>query len=292
MTTARLQFVPFAIGTLRALARQPVVVVHVLREIAGLVRRHRTLLLEMTRREIVDPFAGSMLGVFWSILHPLILMGVYVLVFTFVFRIRVERFDQMVMMVSALLPWMALSQSVIGGCAAVRGKANLVKQVVFPVEVLPFKSVLAAMLPQLVGTAFLVVYTLAKFRTLPWTWALWPALIACQTMFASGLAFAAAAVGVYWRDLREILQVLFTILFYATPVLYPETLITLEERGLGAVFYLNPLSYYVWPFRDVAYHGSFAHPAAWIALPIASVLTLVAGYRVFRKLKPQFGNAL
>lgn len=284
----------------RTLARQPLATAHVLRDLWRDVVRYRQLLVEMTWRELADPFAGSMLGVTWSVLHPLLMMAVYAAVFSIIFRGQSEEnihgFDFTVQMMSAYLPWMAFSHGVLSGCSAVRNKANLVKQVVFPLEVLPLKTVLACLLPQVVGTAFVFCYSLIRFGAVPWTWTLWPVLLLFEVMLLGGVVMAVSAIGVYLRDLRDVLQVLFMILFYATPILYTEN--TLHhgnpnvQRIIDGLLTFNPVSVLVRPFRDACYFGEIRYPWAWALLAVISVLTLAFGYRVFRKLKPYFGNAL
>ena len=115
-------------------------------------------------------------------------------------------------------------------------------------------------------------------------------------MLISGLAFGLSAIGVYFRDLRDIANVFTMILFYATPILYSSwTLDRVQNKSHAVIMEVmawNPLSYYVRPFRDACFVGGFEYPVAWIALPIVSLIVLVAGYRLFRKLKPQFANAL
>lgn len=284
------------IGVLAGFARQPLVFVHVLQELARLIRRNRLLLMEMTRRQICDPFAGSSLGYVWSFVHPLVQMGIYAVVFAFVFRPQVVhmagdplQMNFTVHMIAGYLPWMVFS-SVLGQApSAVLGEANLVKQVVFPLEILPLKKLLAVLLPQAVGTVFLLAYTLIMYRTLPWTWVFWPFFVACELMLVAGIAFFVSAVGVYFRDMKDIAQVATSMLFYLTPILYS---VEMAPGWLKWILILNPVTFLVQPFRDICFHGQVAHPVSWIALPVMSVVSLVCGYRVFRKLKPYFGNAL
>lgn len=289
--------------TIRSIVRLPIVHIHVLKELGQIVSRNFRLLYEMAKREITDPFAGSYFGVCWSIAHPMILMAVYVVVFALIFRgstpeaggeLNIYGFDFTIQMISAYLAWMVFTDVLVKSCVAVTSQANLAKQVVFPLEILPLKGVLASLLPQFVGTAFLLVYTLIKFHTLPWTWFLWPFLIVFEIILLSGVAFIMASIGVFIRDLKEIAIIIALIGFYTTPVLYSE--LTFSNTGslswLIKVLLWNPISYYVWPYRDAGFQGGFVHPLAWVVFPCSSVVVLVFGYRLFRKLKPQFGNAL
>lgn len=295
-------FLALSRAVVRSLAAQPRIHWHVLTEVARIVRSRRTLLSELVRREVTDQFAGSAVGAAWSILHPLVQMLVYVGVFAFIFNVRPaigeglnpHGFDFTVQMISAYLPFIVFMSMLTSAPSSVSGQANLVKQVVFPIELLPLRCVLAALLPQVVGAVFLIAYTLIKFQALPWTWLLWPLLVPFQVLAIAGVAYALSAVGVYMRDLKEITRVLSTVLLYLTPILYTEYMVESNPgmAWLGGALRFNPLSYLVWPFQDVAFYGHVQHPLAWLILPVASVVIFVAGYRLFRRLKPYFGNAL
>jgi len=290
----------YTLDLLRSIIFLPITIVASLRDIGLEMVRYRRLLLEMTWRELADPFAGSFLGVAWSVLHPLLMMAVYAGVFSIIFRgapeENVHGFDFTMQMISAYLPWMAMTNCVLTGCSVIRHKSNLVKQVVFPLEVLPIKTVLASLVPQVIGTLFLLFYSLIRFHSLPWTWILWPLLFAFEVVLLSGLVLAVSAVGVYLRDLKDVLQVLFMVLFYATPVLYTENTLHPDNpavlKVLDFLLTFNPASLLVRPFRDACFFGEFRYGWLWVLYPIISVLMLAFGYRVFHKLKPYFGNAL
>lgn len=284
------------LGMVVAIVRQPAVFIRVLQELGTLISRNRLLLIEMTRRQICDPFAGSSLGYVWSFVHPLVQMGIYTIVFAFVFRPEVVHMDGdplmmnfTVHMIAGYLPWMVFSSVMNQAPTAVLGEGNLVKQVVFPLEILPLKKLLAVLLPQAVGTIFLIGYTLIRYHTLPWTWVFWPLFVVCELMLVAGIAFFVSAIGVYFRDMKDIASICTSMLFYLTPILYS---VEMAPGWLKWVLTLNPVTFLVQPFRDICFHGQVAHPVSWILLPVISVISLVCGYRVFRKLKPYFGNAL
>jgi lipopolysaccharide transport system permease protein len=264
------------------------------RQLYVLVTRHRQLTWEMARREVSDRYAGHVLGVLWSFAHPLILMGVYLFIFGFVFRVRIGGttdlpLDYTVYVLSGLIPWMAVSEALNRAPTAVLSSTSLVKQVVFPIEVLPAKTVLPTLLPQVVQVAILMAYVLFKYHTLPMTFLLVPILIVVQTVGLLGIAYALAAVSVYFRDLKDIVQVMTVIGAYLMPVFYLPAMVPVLFRPL---LFLNPCSYLVWCFQDACYFGGFMHPWAWPAFVGGSVVSLYVGSRVFAVLKPHFGSVL
>jgi lipopolysaccharide transport system permease protein len=268
---------------------------HASRELAALLKRHRQLAWEMTRRELTERFAGHLGGALWALGHPLITVCVYLFLFGVVFAQKVEAkgislpLDYTVYMLAGLLPWLMMSEALTKSSSAIIGNSNLVKQVVFPVEILPVKVVLAAVLTQCIFFAALVIYMLARFRGLPATMSLLPLLMLLQAMAAAGLAFAISSLACYLRDLREFVTVFCTINFFLMPVVFLPDMVPPIFRPF---LYINPFSYMIWCYQDAIFFGRIEHPWAWIVFPVLSVTCLVVGYRTFRTLKIHFGNVL
>ena len=110
-----------------------------------------------------------------------------------------------------------------------------------------------------------------------------------QLLAMMGLAYMFAAIGAYFRDIKDFVQMFGTAGVYLAPIVYlPEMVPTLFKP----VLYLNPFSYVIWCYQDVIYFGRIEHPYAWIVFPMLSVTIFVVGYRLFRKLKIGFGNVL
>lgn len=264
------------------------------RTFLGVMVRYRHLAWEMARRELTDRYAGQMLGAAWALAHPALLIAVYLFLFVYVLQIKLaERvdlpFDFSIYLLSGLIPWLAFSESMNKAVVTLIGHSNLVKQVVFPLEVLPFKGVLASCFPQAIGLALLMLYSLVRFQFLPWTYALLPLLLALQFLAMVGVASLLAALGAFFRDLKDFLQVFNVVGIYLMPVVFlPESV----PAMLRPLLYLNPFSYFAWCFQDVCYFGRLEHPAAWVVFPLFAVTTFCAGYRVFNKLKPLYGNVL
>ena len=141
-------------------------------------------------------------------LHPIFTMLLYVLVFGTLLRLRMPAGaglpnDYTLFFIAGYLPWMALQDAAQRGASTITNNASLVKQVVFPLEVLPLKTVLACALPQLIGIAFLVGYRLLSGAGGPATLALLPALLLMQFLGMAGIALALAALSVFLRDIRK-----------------------------------------------------------------------------------------
>lgn len=264
------------------------------RELIGLLTRHRQLTWEMAKREISDRYVGQVFGVLWSLGHPLILMMVYVFIFGFVFKVKVGGTADMPLnyttyLLSGLIPWLAFSEAMSKASTVIVGNANLVKQVVFPIEVLPVKGVLASLLNQVIFTVLLMVYVLSYHHVLPWTYILIPLLILMEMLAMIGASYVLSAIGVYFRDIKDFVQVFCVVGIYLMPIFYLPDQVPALFRP---ILYLNPFSYLGWCFQDACYFGRFAHPWAWVVFFVMSLSIFILGYRVFRRLKVMFGNVL
>jgi lipopolysaccharide transport system permease protein len=254
----------------------------------------RQLVWAMTRRELVDRYAGQMLGAAWALAHPLLLMAVYLFVFGYVFDVRAGGSNELprdytVYLLSGIVPWMALAEALTKAPHVITSNANLVKQVVFPLEVLPAKSVLSSTLTQFVGLLVLCGYVLWTDASLPVTYLLLPVVMALHVALLLGLTLILGALGVFIRDLKDIVQVIMLVGVYLVPVFYLPAMVPAMFRGL---LYLNPFAYLIWCYQDVCYFGRIEHPVAWVVTVVLSVTALVVGWRTFGRLKPVFGNAL
>lgn len=259
-----------------------------------LVRERRGLVMAMTARELTDRYAGQLLGAAWAIVAPLLTMLIYVWVFTFVFRGRLGETDDPTAFtayaLAGLAPWVAFGEAVSRSVSVVSGNANLVKQIVFPLEVLPLKVVLASLPTLMIGLVLAVGASAAAGLLDPLRLLLaLPAAVACYLVFVSGLALMLSSFSVFARDLKEVVTVILGIGLFLHPILYPPGA---APSWLRASFDWNPIAAMIRCFH-YAIVGPVDGPTnAWIMLPLVAALALALGWRVFRALKPAFGNVL
>jgi lipopolysaccharide transport system permease protein len=262
-------------------------------EILLLLTKHRQLTAEMVKREISERYAGQFFGVLWAVGHPMILMAIYVFVFAFIFRAKVGGtyempLDYMTYMLSGLIPWMTFQESMMKAGTAIVSQSRLVKQVVFPVEILPVKGVFATFITQIVSLVVLIIYVFVKNGFIHMTYLLIPVLSILQIMGMIGVSYILSSVGVYFRDIKDFIQVFCTAGFYIMPIFYlPEW-----AGRFKYVFYPNPFTHLIWCWRDILYYGRFEHPWSWVVLIVLSFWVFASGYALFRRLRIMFGNYL
>jgi lipopolysaccharide transport system permease protein len=263
-------------------------------EVVSLLTRHRDLTWEMAKREISDRYVGQAFGPLWAIVHPLFMMGLYVFIFAFVFKVKIGGtiempLDYTTYLLSGLVAWMGCQEAMNKSCIAITSHAALVKQVVFPLEILPVKCVFAALISQSVSLLILILYVVITHGSLPVTYLLIPVLLLFQVMAMIGVSYLLAPIGAYFRDVKDFVQLFSLAGLYLMPVFYLPTWV---PPLFEPILYLNPFSYLIWCYQDALYFGRFEHPWAWVVTGVLSVVVFVFGYRAFRKLKPLLGNVL
>lgn len=252
----------------------------------------RGLALNFLKREIRSRYVGSVSGLFWILIHPLALLGIYSVVFATIFRVAPPGLDTqgfIVFLALGLWPWLAFQEGGLRGTLAVQANAGLVKKVAFPNELLVHGAVCATYVVH--GAGFLVALAMLAllgnalhFETLP----LVVLLLLAQLLFTLGFALLLAALQVLLKDVEHFLQPAMMIWFYATPVLYSMTMI---PARLQLVMSLNPMAYFIGRIRDLLMHGGGLLLSDGAAM-IGAVAALMFGRWFFNRLAPHFEDFL
>lgn len=260
--------------------------------VAGLWRS-RELFLCLFKRELRNFYTGHFTGFFSVVANPLVQLAVYAFVFNVVFKVRFSELagqDFIAFVSMAMWPWMAFQGGVQKGLVSIEANRNLVKKVWLPHEFLVYASVCSIYVVQLAG---FILIALVLFATgfsihifkLPF---ILPVL-ALQFIFTVGLALILGALEVFIRDIDQITAPLFTVWFYATPILYPANLAPLPLRSL---IELNPMTYCVSRIRDIMLYDKFQ--IGWVdVLQSAAIIFFFMLARIFfNRLSPYFENVL
>lgn len=266
----------------------------ILKEFFDVCLKNKNLIFELARREFSDRYAGQVLGKLWAILHPLLLMLVYMFVFVIVFKVKVQGLvsvsdDYATYLLSGLCAWLVIQEVLSKSTTTITSNANLVKQVVFPIEVLPIKTVVASLLTMSVFITILLFYTIVIKETYSYMLLFLPLLVYMQVVFMIGLAFILSSIGVYVRDIKDVVQMFAFVGVFLIPVMYlPTQIPSLFEPFI----YANPFSYLVFCYQDLFFYGSFTHWYAWIIMFVSAHLLLIFGCVLFQKLKIMYGDML
>ncbi|HUW00967.1 MAG TPA: ABC transporter permease [Acidimicrobiales bacterium] len=261
----------------------------------------KELLVNLTQRELKGKFKRTSLGYLWSIINPAVNLAVYAVVFGVFFDAQADPGDPSGLtgyaffLVCGLLPWTFLANGLMGCSASLVANEGLVKKVYFPRSVIPGAVVLSNVVGFLVELAVLCVALLiAGNMVLPWI-PLLLLLVAIQSVFVFGLGLLLAVANTYYRDVSHFLAIFLNVWFYATPILYPITLIGDREIfgiPIQSLVELNPMWVFVDAYRDILYNLRFPTITQWTSLTIGSLAVLAIGAAVFRRFEPRLAEEL
>ena len=264
--------------------------------------RYRSLIHTLVVRDLKARYRGSVLGFFWSFANPLLLLMVYTFVFSVVLPARFEGVDEnyALFLFCGLLPWIWFSSALTESSNSLLTNGNLIKKVLFPAEVLPVVSVVANMvhfflaLPILFLALGLFASRAPTIGELVW----FPVVVAVQFLLTLGLGMLLAALTVHFRDIKDLLSNLLTLWFFATPILYPWTLVSDRGPSLAGLPPLGKLMMDVNPFTHLAisyqeilfYDGPYGHWKWLLATAVAAAVLFVVGYALFDRLRDSFAE--
>jgi len=263
-----------------------------LQNLARLVR-YRTLIQSLVARELKARYRGSVLGFFWSFVNPLLLLLIYSFVFTVVLPNRTpDLYPYALFMFCGILPWTWFSSSLLESSNVLIAGGNLIKKVMFPAEVLPIVTVLANMVHFFLGLpilgAFLLYYQHAPISAAEIAW--FPVVILVQLLLTLGLALIVSALTVHFRDIKDLLSNLLTFWFFATPIIYPMSLMD-QFPWSYRLLNLNSFTHLAISYQEILfYQGPFGHWRWLLALGAASIALFLGGYFLFDRLRDSFAE--
>jgi lipopolysaccharide transport system permease protein len=262
--------------------------------IASLLWRQRDLIAQLSRREIIGRYRGSVFGLAWSLLHPLVMLGVYVFVFGVVFGARwgqatADHAEFGIRVFGGMIVHGLFAENIVRAPTLVLHNPQYVKKVVFPLEILPVVAMLTALFHALVSLAILFAAHAVKTGD-PHITALWlPVLWAPFVLLTLGVGWFLAAVSVFLRDVAQLVPIVVTILLFLSPVFYPVEAVPGIVRPL---MYLNPLTFPIEQTRSALLAGNPPDAVGLLGYCLAAAVVLAAGYGFFRKSRRAFADVV
>jgi ABC-type polysaccharide/polyol phosphate export permease len=249
------------------------------------------LLKEMVVRDLRSRYSGSVLGVAWAIASPVLWLVLYTAVFSVILRVPSPAgfagFPEFLL--AGLLPWMAVQEGIARSATALTDNAAIVKKTVFPIETLVLSVVVAAVVNQLIAFAVFGVYLAAVGHlSLPWALLAVPALIV-QAALTFGLGCLIATVATFVRDAVPVVSIALTVVFYATPVVYPVEMVPGRLRFLIDA---NPMAHLAAWYRDAFTLHRFPEPASILYTTLFAAAAMLAGWTLFQKARPHFADLI
>lgn len=275
--------------------------------------RHRRLLWELVKRDLRLRYVGSVMGLFWSVINPLIMLIIYIFIFSLIFgfgsessgtasgggpaaAVKRDLKNFPVYLCCGLLPWNALLESLLAATAIISGSGGLIKKAVFPVAILPMQAIVASFINLAITLVLLGVFLVVTGAFPGFAFLMIIPLMALQFVLIVGACYFFAAVNVFFRDMAPILTAVLNFLFWASPIVYPARMATERLAGMKYFYLANPISHLVRLYREFlyadrtpwTYEVSCSIGTSVLYLLCIGVLAYVVGKYVFTRSQPHF----
>lgn len=259
--------------------------------IAAGILRHRYLLGQLVRRDVLLRYRGAMFGVAWLFLSPLIMLAIFAFVFGHIFQARWPQHREglpfWLILYCGLIVFNVFGETVSRAPAAVRGLPAYVKKIIFPVDILPLVPLGSALVHAAFNFAILTA-ALAATGNLSAGLLLFPLLLLPAMLLGTGLAWFLAAWGVFIKDMTQIVPLLVQMLLFLSPVFYP---VSAVPPGLTFLYQANPLGATIEAVRAAAFGLPVPWPA-WSAALAAGLAAAILGHAFFQHARDEFADAL
>lgn len=257
--------------------------------------RNRQLILQMSKREAIGRYRGSVMGLAWSFFNPLLMLVIYTVVFSVVFKARwgldsnESKSDFAIILFVGLIVHGLFAECVNRAPSLIISNVNYVKKVVFPLEILPWVAFGSALFHTIISLVVLLLAQLALNHHIPLTAIFFPLLLAPLMLGTMGLAWFLAALGVYLRDVSQITGMFTTVMLFISAVFFPIT--SLPER-YQVWLHFNPLAVTIEQSRSVLIFGQLPNMAAWSAMMLTGAVLAWVGFAWFQKTRKGFADVL
>ena len=246
------------------------------------------MISSLVRRDLRGKYKRSVLGFAWTFISPLLQLGVYTVVFSFIMRAGIK--DYYLFLFVALIPWIFFATSLSVGAGCILLEKEMVKKIYFPREVLPISHVTCQLVTMLFS--FIVVFAvliLSGKGLNPIALLFLPVVMLAEYMLALSLTMIVSALTVYLRDLEHILTIVMMAWQFMTPVMYS---VDLVPPKLLPIFNLNPMTPIIVAYRDILYYKRIPQMSTLLQGALLSVVLMIIGWNVFGHLKRHFAEEL
>lgn len=266
---------------------------HTLATGAGNLLRQRGLLGSLVQRDVETRYRGTTLGFLWAILQPLLMLAVYASVFGGIFKTRWNQQGDLsefvLMLYCGLIVHGLFSDTLSRAPSAILSTPGYVKKVVFPLELLPLSQLISALFTAVISLLLLCVWMLVQRHALPATALLTPLVLAPLLLLTAGLAWFLAALGVFLRDVGQIIMVVMSVLLFLSPVFYPASA---TPAAIRPWLNLNPLTWPMESLRAVLVSGTWPDWRLGLVYSAVAFLVALAGLWFFQRARPAFADVI
>ncbi len=264
-------------------------------KIANHLWTYRGLIAKLSKKNIFVRYRGSLLGVVWAFVQPLMMLAVYTFVFSVIFEakwgqgLEQDRLSFALALFVGILTFEIIGNTVNASPGLILGNVNFVKKVVFPLEILPLVKLIESVVFSLFGLLVLIVVKLIYTHTLSWTIILLPIVWCPVLLFALGWSYFLASLGVFIRDIGALVGVVVTMFFFLSPIFYP---LSAVPESLRIFCQVNPIAAFVQDARNVILWGQTPDWFWYMVYFSISLLIFVLGFSWFMRSKKAFADVI
>jgi lipopolysaccharide transport system permease protein len=264
-------------------------------EIARSFWRNHNLIWQLTRRQVVGRYRGSVMGLAWSFFNPILMLLVFTFVFSVVFKARwgigseESKADFAIILFVGLIIHGLFAECINSAPGLILSNINYVKKVVFPLDILPWVSMGSALFHAAVSLAVWAVFYLLLNTNFHWTAVLFPLLILPLVFATMGIAWFLTSFGAFVRDIAQVTGIFTTVLLFLSPIFYPISALPKEYQPL---IYINPLTFIIEEARAVLIWGRLPDWTGWAVYFGVSLAIAWIGFWWFQKTRKGFADVL
>ncbi|MBR7921992.1 ABC transporter permease [Burkholderia multivorans] len=253
------------------------------------------LLWQMTKREVVSRYRGSVMGLAWSFFNPVLMLTVYTFVFSVVFKARwgttgdQSKTEFAILLFVGMIVHGLFAECVNRSPTIVLSNVNYVKKVVFPLEILPLVALGASLFHSLISLIVLLLAQLILNQSLPWTALLFPLIGLPLALATMGIAWILSSLGVFVRDIAQVTGIITTVLMFLSPVFFPISALPPQYQGW---LKLNPLTFIIEESRRVLVFGQTPDWGSLALYIVGSMVVAWVGFWWFQKTRKGFADVL
>ena len=262
------------------------------------LKRHYPLILQLIKREVVGRYRGSLLGMLWSLINPILMLAIYTFVFSVVFKIRMDQQDGSIyddkfafalVLFVGLIIFNLFSECLSRAPGLILANVNYVKKIIFPLEILPWVNLGSALFHASISFSVLLGFLLLIDHPIHWTSIYLPIIVLPLLFLIIGLSWFLASIGVFVRDIGQFIGLILTMLMFMSPIFYPASALPASVRDY---LFLNPLTFIIEQTRTVILYGQSPN---WIGLAVYYAIALLiawVGLIWFEKTRKGFADVL
>lgn len=255
--------------------------------------KYNDLIINFIKRDLSQRYVGSLLGIYWSFINPLITLVIYVIVFGYFLKMRLPGSDSIydfsLYFAAGFLPWIAFQSTVIRASQAIIDNKSYIKKVPFPSEIFPIFITLSESINLLIGLAIYFILFLI-FKGVPGIMVLLlPLILLIQVIFTFGFSFLLSAITVFFRDTPQIVNSIFQVWFWITPIVYVISIVPEQVRW---ILYVNPMYYILEFYRDSLLYNTAPNLQVLGFISLISLLFFGLALQAFKSVKRGFSELL